>query len=64
MFDLPFYSLVPFISERLLLETDFENEAENSQRMAAPVAGEPRLRDRVSTPKVNSDLTSRLAIPP
>lgn len=59
MFDLPFYSLVPFISERLLLETDFENEAANAQRMKALVNGEPRLRDRVYIPKVYSDLSSK-----
>lgn len=33
-FDLPFYSLVPYINERLMLETDFVNEADNSEKMA------------------------------
>ncbi|KMU83369.1 ABC1 domain-containing protein [Coccidioides immitis H538.4] len=28
VFDIPFYSLVPFVSERRFLETDFENEAD------------------------------------
>ena len=59
LFDLPFYSLVPFISERLLLETDFENEAANSERMARLVANEPRLRNRVYIPKVYSELSSK-----
>lgn len=59
MFDIPFYSLVPYISERLSLETDFENEATNSETMARLVAGEPRLRDRVYIPKVYRELTSR-----
>ncbi|KAF7717219.1 ABC1 family protein [Penicillium ucsense] len=59
MFDIPFYSLVPYISERLSLETDFENEATNSETMARLVAAEPRLRDRVYIPKVYRDLTSR-----
>ncbi|KAI2786585.1 ABC1 family protein lscO [Penicillium oxalicum] len=59
MFDIPFYSLVPYISERLSLETDFENEATNAETMARLVAGEPRLRDRVYIPKVYRDLTSR-----
>jgi aarF domain-containing kinase len=58
-FDLPFYSLVPFISERLLLETDFQNEANNSERMAQLIEGEPRLRDRVYIPKVYHDLSSK-----
>ena len=57
-FDLPLYSLVPYVTERLLLETDFENEARNSEKMAQLVAGEPRLRNRVYIPKVYHDLTS------
>lgn len=58
-FDLPFYTLVPYMTERLVLECDFENEARNSQRMAELVKGEPRLRDRVYIPKVYSDLSSK-----
>ncbi|KAL2008963.1 hypothetical protein VTN00DRAFT_7157 [Thermoascus crustaceus] len=58
-FDLPFYNLVPYVSERLYLETDFENEARNSERMASLVAGEPRLRDRVYIPKVYHELSSK-----
>ncbi|KAK5018568.1 hypothetical protein LTR60_001445 [Cryomyces antarcticus] len=58
-FDIPVYSLVPYISERLLLETDFLNEARNAERMAKLVAGEPRLRDRVYIPKVHHDLSSK-----
>ncbi|KAL8673318.1 MAG: hypothetical protein Q9168_002242 [Polycauliona sp. 1 TL-2023] len=59
MFDIPLYSLVPYISERLQLETDFINEANNSERMADLVAGETRLRGRVYIPKVYRDLSSR-----
>ncbi|KPI34389.1 ABC1 family protein C10F6.14c [Cyphellophora attinorum] len=58
-FDLPFYTLVPYITERLKLECDFTNEAANSRRMAEFVAAEPRLRDRVYIPKVYDDLTSK-----
>lgn len=58
-FDIPFYSLVPYISERLSLETDFDNEASNSERMAQLVASEPRLRGRVYIPKVYRDLSSK-----
>ncbi|EXJ92549.1 Atypical/ABC1 protein kinase [Capronia epimyces CBS 606.96] len=58
-FDLPFYALVPYITERLLLECDFENEANNSKQMAECVRGEPRLRDRVYIPKVYDDLTTK-----
>ncbi|KAL9135231.1 MAG: hypothetical protein Q9175_003584 [Cornicularia normoerica] len=57
-FDLPLYSLVPFITERLMLETDFVNEADNAERMGQLVAGEPRLRDKVYVPKVYRDLSS------
>ena len=58
-FDLPFDTLVPYITERLLLETDFQNEAANSERMAKLVAGEPRLKDRVYIPKVYHELSSK-----
>ena len=58
-FDLPFYTLVPYITERLMLETDFENEANNSERMAKLVEGEPRLRGRVYIPKVYRELSSK-----
>ncbi|KAL8996581.1 MAG: hypothetical protein Q9169_003920 [Polycauliona sp. 2 TL-2023] len=46
-------------SARLLLETDFINEANNAERMAAFVAGEPRLRGRVYIPKVFRELSSK-----
>ena len=59
LFDLPLYSLVPYISERLLLETDFENEADNAERMAVLVANEPRLSGRVYIPKVYRELSSK-----
>src|SRR5436190_8264010 len=58
-FDIPFYSLVPFVSEHLFRETDFENEADNSERMAKLVASDPRLKDRVYIPKVYRELSSR-----
>ncbi|KAI9740078.1 MAG: hypothetical protein M1818_004829 [Claussenomyces sp. TS43310] len=58
-FDLPLYSVVPYITQRLMLETDFEIEAENSEKMAAFVATEPRLRDRVYIPKIYKELSSR-----
>jgi aarF domain-containing kinase len=58
-FDLPLYSLVPYISERLMLETDFVNEADNSVQMAKLIAGEPRLRGRVYIPEVYRDLSSK-----
>lgn len=50
---------MPFVSERLFLETDFENEATNGERMAEFVSNEPRLRDRVYIPKVYHELSSK-----
>lgn len=59
LFDLPLYSLVPYITERLQLETDFVNEADNSERIARLVANEPRLRGKVYIPKVYRELSSK-----
>jgi aarF domain-containing kinase len=58
-FNLPVHTLVPYISERLMLETDFVNEANNSEQMNAQVQGEPRLRKRVYIPKIYRDLSSK-----
>nr|POF07782.1 abc1 family protein c10f6.14c [Quercus suber] len=58
-FDLPLYHLVPYISDRLMLETDFENEAHNGEMMRKLIQGEPRLRDRVYIPEVYKDLSSK-----
>lgn len=58
-FDLPLASLVPYISERLALETDFINEANNSDRMKACVAQEPRLNGKVYIPKVYREFSSK-----
>ncbi|KAF2861532.1 ABC1-domain-containing protein [Piedraia hortae CBS 480.64] len=58
-FDLPLYHLVPYVSERLMLETDFQNEAKNAEEMRRLVQGERRLRDCVYVPKVYNDLSSK-----
>ncbi|MBE3048077.1 hypothetical protein IMZ48_37330 [Candidatus Bathyarchaeota archaeon] len=58
-FDLPFYSMIPFITERLELETDFENEAKNSELMRRLVSAEPSLRDRVYIPTVYPEFTTK-----
>ena len=44
--------------ERLSLETDFLNEAENAERMADFVSHEPRLSGRVYIPKVYHELST------
>ena len=41
------------------METDFENEADNAERMAKLISSEPRLRDRVYIPKVYRELSSK-----
>ncbi|PVI00204.1 ABC1-domain-containing protein [Periconia macrospinosa] len=58
-FGIPIYTLVPYITERLMLETDFENEANNAQQMRDLVAGEKRLNGRVYIPKVYKELSSK-----
>ncbi|PQE06122.1 ABC1 family protein [Rutstroemia sp. NJR-2017a BBW] len=57
--DLWTFSLVPYITERLMLETDFVNEANNAEKMAEFVAGEPRLNGRVYIPKAYRELSSK-----
>ncbi|KAI0850781.1 ABC1-domain-containing protein [Daldinia vernicosa] len=58
-FDLPLYNLVPYITERLMLETDFEEEAKNSETMRSLVNSEPSLKGRVYIPQVYSEFTTR-----
>ncbi|KAF3007010.1 hypothetical protein E8E14_008779 [Neopestalotiopsis sp. 37M] len=58
-FDLPLYSIVPFITERLMLETDFESEARNSETMRQLISSEPSLKGRVYVPKVYPEFTTR-----
>ena len=50
--------MIPFVNERLLLETNFVNEADNAERMAKLIAGESRLRGQVYIPKVYRELSS------
>lgn len=58
-FDLPFYKLIPFITERLELEMDFENEAQNSENLRKLINGEKKLKNRVYVPIVYPELTSK-----
>jgi len=58
-FDLPLYHLVPYVCDRLLAETDFQLEAENSRNMRRLIQGESRLKNRVYIPEVYSDLTTK-----
>lgn len=58
-FKIPVYTLVPYISERLMLETDFVNEADNAEEMKRLVASESRLNGRVYIPSVYRELSSK-----
>ncbi|KAI0008631.1 ABC1-domain-containing protein [Xylariaceae sp. FL0662B] len=58
-FDLPLYSLVPFIADRLMLETDFEAEARNLETMRDLVDSEPSIKGRVYIPKVYPEFTTK-----
>ncbi len=58
-FDLPLYGVVPFITERLMLETDFESEAMNSEKMRELIDGEPALRGRVYIPRIYPEFTTK-----
>ncbi|OAA72231.1 ABC1 domain protein [Cordyceps fumosorosea ARSEF 2679] len=58
-FDIPFYSLVPYVAERLELETDFINEAKNSETMRELINNEKSMRGRVYVPITYPELTSR-----
>lgn len=58
-FDLPFTSIVGYVTERLQLETDFEAEAKNSETMRSLVNSEPTLRGRVYVPVVYPEFTTK-----
>jgi aarF domain-containing kinase len=58
-FDIPMHTLVPYISERLMLETDFENEANNSEELDKCIQKESRLRNRIYIPKVHHSLSTK-----
>ncbi|KAI5303267.1 hypothetical protein KEM56_007733 [Ascosphaera pollenicola] len=59
VFNIPFYSLIPFVAERLYLETDFVNEANNAEKMADFLTADSRLRNRVHVPKVYRKLSTK-----
>lgn len=47
------------MAERLMLETDFQNEANNANNMRQLVLNEPRLSGKVYIPKTYPELSSR-----
>lgn len=59
MTGLAFGDIAEFVTDRVMQETDFENEASNAERTAELIASDPSLRDRVYIPKVYRELTSK-----
>lgn len=59
LFALPLSYFTPYISARLLQETDFLNEANNATLMRDFVLSEPGLRNKVYIPLVYPHLTTR-----
>jgi aarF domain-containing kinase len=51
--------MVPYVTERLELEMDFLNEAENSETMRRLVNSEKKLKGRVYVPTVYPEFTTR-----
>lgn len=56
-FNIPCYFMAPYVAKQIRLETDFINEAQNSERTAEYLANEPALRDKVFVPRVHWDVT-------
>lgn len=57
-FKIPCYFMADYTAAQLRRETDFINEAKNSERTAAYLADEPSLRNKVYVPKVHWEVTS------
>lgn len=57
-FNIPCYFMAPYVAKQIRLETDFINEAKNSERTAEALAEEPSLRDKVLVPRVHWDVTT------
>lgn len=56
---LPMGGMGQYVADRIMQETDFEHEADNSEKMASLIASDSSLRDRVYIPKVYRELTSK-----
>lgn len=57
--DIHIQGIGDYIMENIMKETDFENEAANSMRIAELVKSDPDLNKRVYIPQVYSELTSK-----
>ena len=54
---MPVAFISQYVSEQMRKEVNLKTEATNAERTARYLADEPRLRDRVVVPKVNSQFT-------
>lgn len=57
LFDLPVSFIARYVSDQMRKEVSLRNEAENAERAATSIRGEPSLRERVTIPKVYWDWT-------
>ena len=57
-FSIPCYFIAPYVAQQIRHETDFVNEARNSERTAAYLAHEPSLRDKVYVPQIHWQATT------
>ncbi|KAK9454806.1 ABC1 family-domain-containing protein [Dipodascopsis uninucleata] len=58
IFDMPIYFTAEYICSRLLLETDFHNEAKNAENLREYLSQDSSLNEQVHIPKIYKDLTS------
>lgn len=56
-FQIPCYFIAPYVAQQIKQETDFLNEADNSERTARFIADEPSLRDKIHVPYVFGEIS-------
>ncbi|KAM0257674.1 hypothetical protein ACHAQJ_004238 [Trichoderma viride] len=59
MTDIPIHGIGDYIMNNIMKETDFQNEAENTIRIAELIESDSDLSTRVYIPKVYTELTSK-----
>lgn len=57
-FKIPCYFIAPYVAKQIRRETDFLNEAKNSEETANFLAQEKGLRNKVYVPKVHWQVTT------
>lgn len=59
MTDIPIQGIGDYIMNNIMKETDFQNEAANTMRIAELIESDPDLSSRVYIPKVYTDFTTK-----